>query len=82
MLCCGVGVLIAAGNYIPRRMGTHADPSKAVVTANSGSTASNAATPTPSTPSPADPQTAPDAPSFHFRAIREVSRWVRTEMCL
>jgi eukaryotic-like serine/threonine-protein kinase len=58
----GVGVLIAAGVYIPRRMGTHADPSKAVFTANSGSTASNAATPTPGTPSPADTTTTPDAP--------------------
>ena len=58
----GVGVLIAAGVYIPRRMGTHADPSKAVFTANSGSTASNAATPTPGTPAPADTKTTPDAP--------------------
>jgi serine/threonine-protein kinase len=58
----GVGVLIAAGVYIPRRMGTHADPSKAVFTANSCSTASNAATPTPGTPSPADTTTTPDAP--------------------
>jgi hypothetical protein len=39
----GVGVLIAAGIYIPRRMGTHADPSKAAFPANSGSSASNAA---------------------------------------
>jgi len=58
----GVGVLIAAGVYIPRHMGTHADPSKAVFTANSGSTASNAATPTPGTPSSADTTTTPGAP--------------------
>src|SRR4029077_14728555 len=57
----GVGVLIAAGVYIPRRMGTHADPSKAVFTANSGSTASSAA-PTPGTPSPGDTTTTPNAP--------------------
>jgi serine/threonine-protein kinase len=45
----GVGVLIAAGIYIPRRMGTHADPNKAAFPANPGSTANNAAT-TPATP--------------------------------
>ena len=50
----GVGVLIAAGIYIPRRMGTHADPSKAAFPANSGSSASNAANPTPGTSTPAD----------------------------
>jgi len=64
----GVGVLIAAGVYIPRRMGTHADPSKAVFTANSGSTASNAATPTPGTPSPADTKTTPDAPAVSLQS--------------
>ena len=64
----GVGVLIAAGVYIPRRMGTHADPSKAVLTANSGSTASNAATPTPGTPSPADTKTTPDAPAVSLQS--------------
>jgi len=46
----GVGVLIAAGIYIPRRMGTHADPNKAVFPANSGANASNATTPAPGTP--------------------------------
>jgi eukaryotic-like serine/threonine-protein kinase len=46
----GVGVLIAAGIYIPRRMGTHADPNKAVFPANSSSTASNAANPSAATP--------------------------------
>ena len=46
----GVGVLIAAGIYIPRRVGTHADPNKAVFPANSGANASNATTPAPGTP--------------------------------
>ena len=36
----GVGVLIAGGVYIPRHVGTHADPNKAMLPANS----SNAAT--------------------------------------
>jgi eukaryotic-like serine/threonine-protein kinase len=43
----GVGVLIAAGVYIPRRIGTHADPSKAVFPTNSAKDANNAATPAP-----------------------------------
>jgi serine/threonine protein kinase len=64
----GVGVLIAAGVYIPRRMGTHADPRKAVFTANSGSTASTAATPTPGTPSPTDTATTPDAPAVSLQS--------------
>jgi serine/threonine protein kinase len=58
----GVGVLIAAGIYIPRRMGTHADPSKAAFPANSGSNASNAANPTPGTSTPADTNAPGDAP--------------------
>jgi hypothetical protein len=58
----GVGVLIAAGIYIPRRMGTHADPSKAAFPANSGSSASNAAHPTPGTSTPADTNAPGDAP--------------------
>jgi len=35
-----VSVLVAAGVYIPRHVGTHADPGKAVFPANSSSTAS------------------------------------------
>jgi serine/threonine-protein kinase len=58
----GVGVLIAAGIYIPRRMGTHADPSKAAFPANSGSSASNAANPAPGTSTPADTNSPGDAP--------------------
>jgi eukaryotic-like serine/threonine-protein kinase len=46
----GVGVLIAAGVYIPRRMGTHADPNKAAFPANSGSNANNATATTPAAP--------------------------------
>ena len=34
----GVSVLVAGGVYIPRHVGTHADPSKAVFPANSSST--------------------------------------------
>jgi serine/threonine protein kinase len=58
----GVGVLIAAGVYIPRRMGTHADPSKSAFPANSAPSAHNAATPAPATPTPADATTTPEAP--------------------
>jgi serine/threonine-protein kinase len=46
----GVGVLIAAGIYIPRRMGTHADPNKAAFPAQANSNANNAAATTPATP--------------------------------
>lgn len=58
----GVGVLIAAGIYIPRRMGTHADPSKAAFPANSGPSASNAVNPTPRASTPADTNATGDAP--------------------
>jgi serine/threonine-protein kinase len=59
----GVGVLIAAGIYIPRHMGTHADPSKAVFPANSsGSTASKADAPTRASSTAADTNAAGDAP--------------------
>jgi hypothetical protein len=47
----GVGVLIAAGIYIPRRVGTHADPDKA--SQSSGSTSGPSTTPA-STTAPAD----------------------------
>jgi serine/threonine protein kinase len=51
----GIAVLIAAGMYIPRRLGTHADPSKAAFPA-SGNTAttnsSTASTPDASTTAP------------------------------
>src|SRR6516162_11550726 len=40
----GVGVLIAGGVYIPRHLGTHADPSKAVFQANSPSPAADGPT--------------------------------------
>jgi len=46
----GVGVLIAAGIYIPRRMGTHADPNKAAFPAKASSSANNAATTAPVAP--------------------------------
>src|SRR5271165_3198125 len=46
----GVGVLLAAGIYIPRRMRTHADPDKAIfqTPSSTGSTTPNASTPAPS----------------------------------
>ncbi len=56
----GVGVLIAAGIYIPRYMGTHADPNKAVFPANSASNPSRPSAPV--TPAPADSATSPAAP--------------------
>jgi serine/threonine protein kinase len=49
----GVGVLIAGGVYIPRHVGTHADPNKAMLPANS----SNAATGGTSANSQAAPAT-------------------------
>jgi serine/threonine protein kinase len=58
----GVGVLIAAGVYIPRRMGTHADPNKAGFSANSGSSASEVAGATSATPAPRDSSTTAEAP--------------------
>jgi serine/threonine protein kinase len=45
----GVGVLIAAGMYIPRHLGTHADPKKAMFPATENSAQTNA----PTTPAPA-----------------------------
>src|SRR5580704_5214861 len=63
----GVGVLIAAGIYIPRRARTHADPSQSAFPAagSSGSSASGssgaaAQASQPTTP-PATPSTPPDA---------------------
>jgi len=41
----GIGVLIAAGMYIPRHMGTHADPKKAVFPANDNGTTADSSTP-------------------------------------
>jgi eukaryotic-like serine/threonine-protein kinase len=38
----GVGVLIAAGMYIPRHFGTHADPKKATFPANTNATTADA----------------------------------------
>jgi len=41
----GVGVLIAAGMYIPRHLGTHADPKKGMFPASGNSTATDSSTP-------------------------------------
>jgi serine/threonine-protein kinase len=57
----GVGVLIAGGVYIPRHLGTHADPSKAVFQANSpspaagGPTGSSNGAPPAAAPTPPNP---------------------------
>jgi len=57
----GVGVLIAGGVYIPRHLGTHADPSKAVFQTNSpspaagGPTGSSNAAPPAAAPTPSAP---------------------------
>ncbi len=57
----GVGVLIAAGMYIPRHLGTHADPNKATFPANENG-ASDSSTPA-STPNPSPaPAATPAAP--------------------
>ena len=52
----GIGVLIAAGMYIPRHLGTHADPKKAMFPANG-----NGAPPDSSTASTNVPAVAPAA---------------------
>jgi len=49
----GVGVIIAAGMYIPRHFGTHADPNKAMFPANDNANSAPAATPTDSSSTPA-----------------------------
>ncbi|MGB9433415.1 MAG: protein kinase [Candidatus Acidiferrum sp.] len=51
----GVGVLIAAGMYIPRHFGTHADPKKAMFPANGNSTATDSSTPVTSATSATPP---------------------------
>jgi serine/threonine protein kinase len=59
----GVGVLIAAGMYIPRHFGTHADPSKNMLAANANSTTGpNNASTNPSTPSSTDASATPSNP--------------------
>ncbi|MGB7847052.1 MAG: serine/threonine-protein kinase [Candidatus Acidiferrum sp.] len=59
----GVGVLIAAGIYIPRHVGTHADPNRSMFPANGKSTvAQNSATTNPSTPGPTDASATPSNP--------------------
>jgi len=57
----GVGVLIAGGVYIPRRVATHADPSKAVFQTNSPSPAAGGPTGSSDAAPPAVPPT-PSAP--------------------
>ena len=59
----GVGVLIAAGIYIPRRLKTHADPNKAMFpAAQNASDSTNANAPAPPTPT-APEATTPSTPS-------------------
>jgi eukaryotic-like serine/threonine-protein kinase len=55
----GVFVIIAAGMYIPRHFGTHADPSKATFPASDNASSPPAATPADSSSTP----TPPPAPS-------------------
>jgi len=61
-----VGVLIAAGVYIPRHMGTHADPNKAIFPekSNGNVAATDAGTPTATSDANSAPATpaAPDKP--------------------
>ena len=57
----GVGVLIAAGMYIPRHLGTHADPSKATFPANGNAASDSSAPASTPNPSPA-PAATPAAP--------------------
>jgi hypothetical protein len=56
----GIGVLIAAGMYIPRRLKTHADPNKAMFPAAQNTPAADSTG--PNAPAPASP-TAPAAPN-------------------
>jgi serine/threonine-protein kinase len=58
----GASVLIAGGIYIPRHMGTHADPKKAMFPANATQDSSNSAASVDTSDSPAMPPT-PSTPS-------------------
>lgn len=57
----GIGVLIAAGMYIPRHLGTHADPKKAMFPANGNSASSDSSTASTNVPAVA-PAATPAAP--------------------
>jgi hypothetical protein len=60
----GVGVIIAAGMYVPRHFGTHADPNKAMFPSKSDSTSATNSAPTGSgaAASPAETPAAPSSP--------------------
>jgi eukaryotic-like serine/threonine-protein kinase len=57
----GASVLIAGGIYIPRHMGAHADPKKAMFPANGDSSGPDSSNPAPS--ATADSSTTPSTPS-------------------
>jgi serine/threonine-protein kinase len=57
----GVGVLLAAGIYIPRHLRTHADPDKAMFPSNSNGSNTSATAPADSSSSPSAPVTPPAA---------------------
>ncbi len=61
----GIGVLIAAGMYIPRHFGTHADPTKAMFPAAGNSAA---ATDTSTTPNPSEPPATPANPTVSLQS--------------
>jgi eukaryotic-like serine/threonine-protein kinase len=60
----GIAVLIAAGMYIPRHLGTHADPSKAASPANGNTATTNSATAstTDASATPSNPAVSLQAP--------------------
>jgi serine/threonine protein kinase len=58
----GVGVLIAGGVYIPRHVGTHADPNKAMLPANSSNAATGGANANSQAAPATDAATNPAAP--------------------
>ncbi len=61
----GIGVLIAAGMYIPRHFGTHADPTKAIFPAAGNSVA---ATDTSTTPNLSEPPATPANPTVSLQS--------------
>jgi len=63
----GVGVLIAAGMYIPRHLGTHADPKKAVFPANGNTAQDSSASASTTNPAPA-PSATPAAPVISLQS--------------
>jgi serine/threonine-protein kinase len=66
----GVGVLLAAGIYIPRRMRTHADPDKAVFQPSSSTVPNTPPAPEPATPPEMEGAATPATPPVSIQSDR------------